>query len=52
VQKKNDEIFGFKLLVMMAFNPVREPNKYAPLSPKKILALGKLNNRKERRIII
>ena len=29
-----------------------EPNKYAPLSPRKIFAFGKLNKRKDNKIII
>tara|TARA_Y100000591_G_C21325923_1_gene447807 strand:+ start:383 stop:541 length:159 start_codon:yes stop_codon:yes gene_type:complete len=52
VQKKNDEAFGFKLLVIMMFKLTKEPIKYAPLSPKKILAYGKLNKRKISNIII
>ena len=36
----------------MVFNPVKAPNTYAPLSPRKIFALGKLNNKKDKRIII
>ena len=52
MQKKNDETFGFMLLVIIVFNAVNDPIKYAPLSPKKILALGKLNNKKDKRIII
>ena len=52
MQKKKEEIFGFKLLVIMVFKPVKAPNTYAPLSPRKIFALGKLNNKNEKRIII
>ena len=52
MQKKNDETFGFKLLVIMTFKLTKEPIKYAPLSPKKILANGKLNKRKISNIII
>ena len=37
---------------MITFRATREPKRYEPLSPKKILALGKLNRRKENRIII
>tara|TARA_B110000196_G_C20704891_1_gene456969 strand:- start:25 stop:234 length:210 start_codon:yes stop_codon:yes gene_type:complete len=51
MQKKNDEIFGFKLLVMMEFNATKDPIKYDPLSPKKIFALGKLNKRNDIKII-
>ena len=47
MQKKNEEISGFRLLVIITFKATREPTKYDPLSPKKILALGKLNNKKE-----
>ena len=52
MQKKNDETFGFKLLVIIMFKLTKEPIKYAPLSPKKILANGKLNKRKISNIII
>ena len=47
MQKKNDETSGFRLLVLITFKAINEPNKYDPLSPKKILDFGKLNNRKE-----
>tara|TARA_B100001248_G_scaffold231349_1_gene191729 strand:+ start:300 stop:458 length:159 start_codon:yes stop_codon:yes gene_type:complete len=52
VQKKNEEIIGFKLLVIIVFKPAIAPMEYAPLSPKKILALGKLNNKNDNKIII
>ena len=52
MQKKKAEILGFKLLVFITFSATNDPNKKAPLSPKKILAFGKLNNKKESRIII
>ena len=52
MQKKNAEIFEFKLLVVIVFKATIEPNKYEPLSPRNILALGKLNKRKQVRIII
>ena len=52
MQKKNDETFGFKLLVIMTFKLTKEPIKYAPLSPKKIFAYGKLNKRKISNIIV
>ena len=51
MQKKKDEISGFKLLVIIALNAVKDPIKYDPLSPKKIFALGKLNKRKDIKII-
>ena len=43
---------GFKLLVIIVFKATKDPNKYDPLSPIKILALGKLKTRKEKRITI
>ena len=36
----------------MVFKATNDPNKYDPLSPKNILALGKLKRRKEIKIII
>ena len=45
-------MFSFKLLIFMTFSAVKLPNKYAPLSPKNILALGKLNNKNINKIII
>ena len=48
----NEEIDGFKLLVKIEFNATNEPIRYDPLSPKKILAFGKLNNKKDSKIII
>ena len=52
MQKKNEEIVGFKLLVIIVFKPAIAPMEYAPLSPKKIFALGKLNNKNDNKIII
>ena len=52
MQKKKDEIFGFKLFVIIIFKAIKEPIKYAPLSPKKIFAFGKLKSRNDRKIII
>ena len=52
MQKKKDEIFEFKLLVIIMFKEIKDPNKYEPLSPKNILAFGKLKRRKEIKIII
>ena len=52
MQKKNDEICGFKLLVIMEFKATKDPNKYDPPSPRNILALGKLKRRNEIKIII
>ena len=52
MQKKNEEIYGFKLLVIIIFKATSDPNKYEPLSPKNILAFGKLKRRKETNIII
>ena len=47
LQKKKEETSGFKLFVFITFKAIKEPNKYEPLSPKKIFDLGKLNNTKE-----
>ena len=52
MQKKKDEISEFKLFVIIIFNEIKEPNKYAPLSPKKILAVGKLKSKNVNKIII
>ena len=52
MQKKNEEIFGFKLFVIIVFRAVNDPIRYAPLSPKNIFAFGKLNNKNESNIII
>ena len=52
MQKKKDAICGFKLLVKIMFKAIKDPKSQEPLSPKKILAFGKLNNKKENRIII
>ena len=52
MQKKNDDKLGFKLLVYITFKAVKLPIKYAPPSPKKILAFGKLKIKKEINIII
>ena len=51
MQKKKDEMFGFKLFVSIMFKATKEPNKYEPLSPKKIFDLGKLNNTNEAKTI-
>ena len=34
------------------FNAINDPNKYDPLSPKNIVAFGKLNSKKETKITI
>ena len=52
VQKKNDDILEYKLLVIITFNAIKDPKRYAPPSPRKIFAVGKLNNKKESKIII
>ena len=52
MQKKKDEISGFKLFVKITFKATKDPNKYEPLSPKKIFALGKLKSKNEIKIII
>ena len=51
MQKKNEDIFGFKLLVIIEFKATSEPNKYDPLSPKNILAFGKLKSKNVTKII-
>ena len=38
--------------MMITLRATRDPKKYEPLSPKKILALGKLNRRNENKTII
>ncbi len=52
VQKKKDEICGFRLFVLIIFKATNEPNKYEPLSPKNILAFGKLNSKKDNKTTI
>ena len=52
MQKKKDDIFGFKLFVIIVLRAIKDPIKYAPLSPKKIFAWGKLNNKKDNKITI
>ena len=47
IQKKKDDIFEFILLVVIVFKATKDPNKYDPLSPRKILAIGKLKRRNE-----
>ena len=42
----------FKLLVIIVFKAIKDPNKYDPPSPRNILAFGKLKRRKEIKIII
>jgi hypothetical protein len=39
-------------LVIIELRAIKDPIKYDPLSPKNILALGKLNKRKDSKIII
>ena len=41
----------FKLLVAIVFKATKDPNKYDPLSPRNILAFGKLKRRNEIKII-
>ena len=50
MQKKKDDTFEFKLLVTIVFKATKDPNKYDPLSPRNILAFGKLKRRNEIRI--
>ena len=52
MQKKNEEICKFKLLVIIMFKATKDPNKYDPLSPRNILAFGKLKRRNTIKIII
>jgi len=46
-QKKNGDISGFNLLVLITFIAIKPPNKYEPPSPKNILDFGKLKIMKE-----
>jgi hypothetical protein len=50
--KKNGEIILFILLNSIIINDIMPPKKYAPPSPRKILALGKLKNNTEKQTII
>ena len=50
MQKKNGEIEGFKILVLITDTAIKAPIKQAPLSPKNIWALGKLKMRKVKMI--
>ena len=52
MQKKNEEMLGLRLFVIIVFNAINDPNKYAPLSPIKIFEFGKLNNKKISKIMI
>ena len=52
MQKKNEEMCVFKLLVIIMFKAIKDPNKYDPLSPRNILAFGKLKRRNEIKITI
>ena len=45
-------MLAIKLFVVIVFKAASAPNKYAPLSPRKIFAFGKLNNKKTNKIII
>ena len=45
-------MFVFRLLVIIVFKETKDPNRYDPLSPRNILAFGKLKRRKEIKIII
>ena len=50
--KKNGEIDVFNSYVLRVFKAINAPNIYEPLSPKNILAFGKLNNKNDITIII
>ena len=50
--KKNGESDVFNSQVLIVFKAINDPNRYEPLSPKNILAFGKLNSKKESIIII
>ena len=52
MQKKKEDTYGFKLLVIIMFKEIIDPNKYEPLSPRNIFAFGKLKRRNEIKIII
>ena len=43
MQKKKEEIDGFKLFVIIVVTATNAPIVQAPLSPKNICAVGKLN---------
>ena len=45
-------MFVYKLLVVITLKAIKDPKRYAPPSPRKIFAEGKLNSKKENRIII
>ena len=45
MQKKKGEIDGFRILVFIAETAIKDPKRYAPLSPRNICAFGKLNLR-------
>ena len=51
MQKKKEDTYGFKLLVIIMFKEIIDPNKYEPLSPRNIFAFGKLKRRNEIKII-
>ena len=50
--KKNGESDVFNSQVLIVFKTTSVPNKYEPLSPKNILAFGKLNSKNDSTIII
>ena len=50
--KKNGESDVFNSQVLIVFKAINDPNRYEPLSPKNILAFGKLNSKKVSTIII
>ena len=52
MQKKKEDFSEFRLLVLIMFKEVSAPNKYEPLSPKNIFAVGKLKSKKEISIMI
>ena len=52
MEKKKEEISGFRLFVSMMFKATNDPNKYEPESPKKILAFGKLKSKNDIKITI
>ena len=50
-QRKKEEIFELRLSVTIVFRATRDPNKYDPLSPRNILAFGKLKSKNVTKII-
>ena len=52
MQKYNGDINGFKMLVLITDKAIKAPIRYAPPSPRKTFAFGKLYIRNIIKIII